>query len=83
MAVSPYAGRQHREQWMVLQDGRPIVRGRDKVEAEQIAKQLGDGLPAHRAGTRIHSPHIEIAYDREAMQKVDDLYTEYRGYRRG
>lgn len=68
---------------MVLQDGHPILRGREKAEAERFAEQLGNGLPSHRAGTKIHSPHIEIAYDREAMKQRDDLYTEYKGYRRG
>ena len=68
---------------MVLQDGRPILRGQTKHAAERVAKQLGDGLPAHAAGSRIHQPHIELVYDVEAMKKRDDLYTEFRGYRNG
>ena len=83
MAIGPYSGRQLEELWMVLQDGMPILRGRPKDEAERLAKQLGDGLPAHRAGSKIHSPHIEVVYDKAAMKQRDDLYTEFRGYRRG
>ena len=81
--MAEYTGRQRPEKWMVLQDGRPIVRGQDKAAADRIAEQLGQGLPKKRAGTRIHSPHIEIVYDREAMKRLDDLYTEFRGYRNG
>ena len=83
MAITQYSGRQLDELWMVLQDGRPILRGRPKAEAETFAKKLGEGLPAHRAGTRIHSPHIELVYDRDAMKRRDDLYTEFKEYRRG
>ena len=54
-----------------------------KAEAEAYAKRLGDGLPQKAAGTRIHSPHIELRYDEAAMTKRDNLYTEFRGYRRG
>ena len=68
---------------MVLQDGRPILRGQTKQQAEHTANQLANGLTAKRAGTRIHSPHIEIVYDRAAMKARDDLYTEFKGYRRG
>ena len=83
MAISEYTGRQRPEKWMVLQDGRPIVRGQEKVAAEHVAEQLGRDLARKRAGSRIHAPHIEIAYDREAMRRLDDLYTEFRGYRNG
>jgi hypothetical protein len=83
MAISEYTGRQRPEKWMVLQDGRPIVRGQEKQAAERIANQLGRGLDKKRAGSRIHAPHIEIAYDRDAMKRLDDLYTEFRGYRNG
>ena len=83
MAIGPYSGRQFAELWMVLQDGSPILRGRSKAEAERFAQQLGDGLPKKSAGTRIHAPHIELRYDRDAMTKRDNLYTEFRGYRRG
>lgn len=83
MAIGPYSGRQLDELWMVTQDGYPILRGCLKHEAERHAKKLGDGLPRKRAGTSIHSPHIEITYDREAMKRRDDLYTEFKGYRRG
>ena len=83
MAIGPYSGRQFEEKWMVLQDGRPILRGQTKDAAERMAKQLGDGLPAHAAGTKIHQPHIEVVYDRAAMKERDDLYTEFKGYRRG
>ena len=83
MAIGKYSGRQLEEQWMVLQDGRPILRGRTKAEAEKFAKQLGEGIPAHVAGTKIHSPHIELRYDKAAMKQRDDLYTEFKGYRRG
>jgi len=83
MAIGPYNGRQLPEKWMVLQDGRPIYRGMDRALAEKSATQLANGLDRHRAGTRIHAPHIEIAYDRAAMKQRDDLYTEYKGYRRG
>ena len=68
---------------MVLQDGSPILRGRPKSEAEQFAKQLGDGLPQKAAGTRIHAPHIELRYDEAAMTKRDNLYSEFKEYRRG
>lgn len=80
MAINQYSGRQLEVLWMVLQDGRPILRGRPKIEAEAFAKRLGDGLPATRAGTRVHSPHIELVYDRQAMKQRDDLYSEFRGY---
>ena len=83
MAIGAYSGRSRPEKWMVVQDGRPIVRGHSKEAAERIANQLGTGLDRKRAGSRIHAPHIEIAYDREAMKKLDDLYTEFRGYRNG
>ena len=83
MAISEYTGRQRPEKWMVLQDGRPIVRGQEKAAAERVAEQLGRDLARKRAGSRIHAPYIEIAYDREAMKRVDDLYTEFRGYRNG
>jgi hypothetical protein len=83
MAIGPYAGRQLEELWMVLQDGRPILRGRPKADAERFAKKLGDGLPRTAAGTTIHAPHIEIAYDRQAMKRRDDLYTEFKEYRHG
>ena len=68
---------------MVTQDGIPVLQGRPKGEAEAFAKKLGDGLPKVRAGTHIYMPHIELKYDVQAMKKRDDLYTEFRGYRRG
>ena len=83
MAIGQYSGRQLETLYMVLQDGMPILRGRSQADAERVAKQLGDGLPAHRAGSKIHSPHIEVVYDKAAMRQRDDLYTEFRGYRRG
>ena len=83
MAIGPYAGRQLEELWMVTQDGIPVLHGRPKGEAEAFAKKLGDGLPKVRAGTHIYMPHIELKYDVQAMKKRDDLYTEFRGYRRG
>ena len=83
MAITQYTGRQRPEKWMVLQDGRPIVRGQDKAAAERVANQLATGLDRKRAGSRLHAPHIEMVYDRDAMQRVDDLYTEFRGYRNG
>ena len=83
MAIGRYSGRQLETLYMVLQDGHPILRGRPQSEAETLAKQLGDGLPTHRAGSTIHSPWIEVVYDREAMKRRDDLYTEFKGYRNG
>mgnify|MGYP001610468898 CR=1 FL=1 len=83
MAIGKWSGRQLETLWMVLQDGMPILRGRSKSEAEAYAKRLGDGLPQKAAGTRIHSPHIELCYDEAAMTTRDNLYTEFRGYRRG
>lgn len=83
MAITRYSGRQLETLYVVKQDGKPILRGRPQAEAEAFAKQLGDGLPSHAAGTSIHSPYIEIAYDHEAMKRRDDLYTEFRGYRHG
>ena len=83
MAISRYAGKTLPELWMVTQDGAPILRGRPKSEAERFAEDLGRNLPGKRAGTKIHSPHIELKYDDAAMQQRADLYTEFRGYRRG
>ena len=83
MAIGPYHGRSLEELWMVLQDGIPVLQGRPKAEAEAFAKKIGDGLPKVRAGSAIYMPHIELKYDAAAMKKRDDLYTEFRGYRRG
>ena len=83
MAISQYSGRTLEELWMVTQDGSPILRGQTKAEAEAMAKRLGDGFAKKRAGTQIHMPHIEIAYDHQAMKRRDDLYTEFKEYRRG
>jgi hypothetical protein len=68
---------------MVLQDGSPILRGQTKATAERYANSLARGLDGKRAGSRIHAPHIEIAYDEHAMKRADDLYTEFKGYRNG
>lgn len=83
MAITPYSGRALETLYVVKQNGKPILRGLNEAKAYAMAKQIGDGLPAHQAGTRIHSPHIEVGYDHEAMKKRDDLYREYKDYRRG
>ncbi len=68
---------------MVLQDGNPILRGQDKAQAVKVANDLAQGLTSKRGGSRIHSPHIEIRYDERAMENLDNLYTEFKGYRNG